>query len=77
MITTTFVNNILEVLKNGRPIISQPFKPTSDGSQPNWVSEAEALAWWETVKEPYLYEPPVVEPPSTDNNISEEQPVNN
>jgi hypothetical protein len=76
MITTTFTNNVLEVFKNDRLIISQPFRPTTDGSQPGWLNEAEALAWWDTIKEPYIYEPPVVEPPSADTATTE-QPASN
>jgi len=61
MITTNFNNGTLEVYKNGQCIISQPFKPTSTGQQPNWENEAEALEWWNSIKEPYEYEPPPIE----------------
>jgi hypothetical protein len=63
MITTNFINNTLEVYKDGMCIINQPFKPTSTGEQPNWASEAEALEWWNSIKEPYEQEPQVVTPP--------------
>lgn len=63
MITTNFVNNSLEVYKNNRLIINQPFKPTSDGSQLAWINEQDALDWWNTIKDQYDYE------------ISEEQPI--
>jgi hypothetical protein len=65
MITTNFINNTLEVFKNGMLVISQPFKPTSTGEQISWTSESEALAWFDTIKAIYEYDPPVVEPPPT------------
>jgi len=63
MITTSFNNNTLEVYKDNRLIIVQPFKPTSTGDQINWLNEEEAIAWWDTEKHRYDYDLPEVEPP--------------
>ena len=49
-ITTRFVGVAFEALNDDQVIVYQPFKPTSTGDQPAWVDEAEAMAWWETVK---------------------------
>lgn len=45
-----FVDNSLKVkLQDGKAIIDQPFAP--DGNQTPWANEAEALAWWDTIKD--------------------------
>lgn len=49
-ITTRFVGGAFEALKDGQVVVYQPFKPTATGEQPAWADEAEAMAWWETVK---------------------------
>ena len=45
-ITHTFINNSLEVFKDGVVQINQPFRPTSTGDQPAWETEQEALEWF-------------------------------
>lgn len=77
MITTNFVNNTLEVFKNDALIISQPFKPTSTGEQIAWINEAEALAWFGSIRYIYDYEEPVVVPPPTGNETTLPQGAEN
>jgi hypothetical protein len=36
-----------------RAAVCQPFKPSSTGVQLPWENEADALEWWESVKEQY------------------------
>ena len=50
----TYTNGILEVFDGERPLVYQPFKPTPSGSQDAWKSEADAMAWWDTVKDGYV-----------------------
>jgi hypothetical protein len=78
MITTNFTNNVLEVYKDDRLIIIQPFKPTSTGEQTNWIDEQDALSWWENEKHRYDYEIPEVEPPpvASPNNEPITPPAN-
>lgn len=49
-ITATFNNGALTVFEDERQIIYQPFRPTATGEQPAWTDEAEALAYWDSIK---------------------------
>jgi len=52
-ITTSFIAGVFGASDGDRALVHQPFKPTSTGEQLPWADEAEALAWWESVKEMY------------------------
>lgn len=67
MITTNFTNNVLEIYKDDRLIIVQPFKPTNTGEQVSWANEQDALSWWENEKHRYDYDIPEAEPPPVNN----------
>lgn len=58
----------------GTKIIDQPFVP--DGSGAAWANEAEALAWWDTIKDTYRFhiDPPVT--PEIFIEPAEEEPAN-
>lgn len=45
-----FKNGIFEVFVDKQAKIHQPFVPSPTGYQIPWQDEAEALAWWDTVK---------------------------
>jgi len=49
-ITATFNNGILDVYEDTCHIIHQPFRPNDTGEQPAWANEAEALAYWDSIK---------------------------
>ena len=51
MININYKDNVLEVYKDDVLIISQPFRPTETGEQISWIDEADALAWWDTIKD--------------------------
>jgi len=55
--TAEFVDGELKVYEGDRLAILQPFKPTTTGEQMPWEDEAEALAYWESIKS--NYGPPV------------------
>lgn len=46
-----FKDGIFEVLLDGVPKIHQSFAPSATGIQIPWQSKAEALAWWDTMKD--------------------------
>ena len=50
MITTKFESGVFEAWNGDIALIYQPFRPTSTGEQPAWADQAEALAWWDTIK---------------------------
>ena len=50
MITTKFESGVFEASSDDATLIHQPFRPTTTGEQPAWANEAEALAWWDTIK---------------------------
>jgi len=50
MITTKFEAGIFEAWNGDTALIHQPFRPTTTGEQPAWANEAEAMAWWNTIK---------------------------
>lgn len=52
-ITTSFTDGIFEAHDGDRIVVYQPFKPTETGAQPAWADQAEAEAWWESVKSTY------------------------
>lgn len=61
-----FVDNVLFVYKNGTLLIKQPFCPDTGGQQVPWTDQAQAEAWWESIKKDYDYEISDVEPPPVD-----------
>ena len=49
-ITAIYNNGVLDVFDNDQHVIHQPYRPTSTGEQPAWTDEAEAMAYWESIK---------------------------
>ena len=56
MLTSTFENNVLVVYRDGTPLVTQPYKPTSTGDRPEWTNEQEALDWFTTSFAPLVAE---------------------
>lgn len=61
-ITTSFSDGVFEAKDNDRILVYQPFKPTPTGEQLPWADQADADAWWESVK--HLHGVPVETPPA-------------
>ena len=61
-ITTSFSHGVFEARDGDQIVVYQPFKPTATGEQPAWADQAEADAWWESVK--HLHGVAVETPPS-------------
>jgi hypothetical protein len=76
--TTTFADGVLQVYDQDLKLyVSQPFRPTTDGSCPEWATEQEALDWWETKREAFesqfvSYEV-VEDSETTESQVSSEQ----
>jgi hypothetical protein len=52
--STSFIDGVLEIHdQNLKLYVSQPFRPTADGSCPDWENEQQALDWWETRRESF------------------------
>jgi hypothetical protein len=76
--STTFINGELQVHdQNLKLYVSQPFRPTTDGSYPAWDNEQQALDWWETRRESFEVQfiptEVVEEPPVSESPVSSEQ----
>ena len=51
-----FENGSLVVMRGDTPVIFQPFKPAiGNEDRRDWIDEEDAIAYWETVKDDYVY----------------------
>jgi hypothetical protein len=48
-----YSSGVLDVFYEERHVIHQPFHATDTGLQEPWANEEEAVAWWNSIKEPY------------------------
>ena len=76
--STTFIDGVLEVRDQTLKLyVSQPFRPTTDGTYPAWDNEQQALDWWETRRESFEVQfiptEVVEEPTENESQSSSEQ----